>query len=155
MIRTFGNHAFTDPPIKSGDTVLAGNFMQHTPGTVICEGVEGVTVEGGLFVNCLIPDSWIWRHGNNCQIEFCANRHPEMVAHGLPAEPDDCPHRSPTMVDVEVSREDAVKLKTGLKPFTTTTRKDGNGLDETVFTETKYVYTDRVLKPKIKAKVGP
>ena len=145
MIHRSGNHACKEPPFTDGDIVLGGNYMQHTPGTEICKGVENVIVEGGNFVNCVPPDSWVIRGGNWVQISRCTHLM-ETVPRGMTLCAEDCEHRSATMQDVEITREEARKLKVSAAAFDEAAVKDKDGLDDVRFTQRRYVFADVVTK---------
>ena len=156
MIHTSGNYSYQEPPFKDGDTVRGGNMSQHTPGTAICKGVKNVVVEGGNWTNCAKPESWTVRGGNWCQISRCTHLM-DTIPKGMKLCADDCEHRSAGLQDVEITREEAAKLKTVAKAYVESERVAKDGLGEKVFTERRYVYRDAVqrtlVKPKAVARV--
>jgi hypothetical protein len=90
---TKGNWSNRDPgtDIPDGSTIENGNFAQHTPGTVILAG-KSLTINGGNWRNVAQDPAWIINGGNWTQVTLCANLHPDLVAHGLAAEVENCPH---------------------------------------------------------------
>jgi len=145
MTHTRGNFAFTDPPFKDGDTVRGGNFSQHTPGTEICKDVTRLVIEAGNYVNCVPQPGWTVRGGNWAQISRCTHLM-DTIPKGMQECADNCSHRSATVQDVQITREEAAKLKTSAKAYVESERPDKDGLGEKVFTERKYVYADKVTQ---------
>lgn len=89
-----GNWAFAEPDISvipAESVIKSGNFSQHTPDTPIMVG-RALTINGGNWINVRKDVAWTINGGNWAQIEFCANKNPHLVQHGLPAEPENCPH---------------------------------------------------------------
>ena len=86
------NYAFTSPTFANGDVIERCNLSQHTPGTAIASGVTGLTFRDCNLVNCSVPGDAVVEHCNTTQVSRCTNLHPNLIAHGLAAEVENCPH---------------------------------------------------------------
>ena len=113
-----GNWAFGEPStddVPAGSVISGGNFSQHTPDTLIMAG-RSLTINGGNWINVRKDAAWTITGGNWVQIEFCANKNPHLVGHGLAAEVENCPHAEAHEIVVD-----------------------------SVLIDTVYVYTDEIL----------
>lgn len=144
-IHKSGNYSFREPPFEDGDVIEGGNYAQIAPGTEICSDVTDLTIHGGNFMNCTPQPTWDVTGGNWSQKEFCANLHPELIEKGLPAEPEDCPHRSAQKEEVELSEDEVRDHKKNGKPlpeYKAEKVKDKDDVDIVKHTVKKYVYKD-------------
>ena len=148
-----GNWSFKDPEVtddrtgahvSDGDTILGGNFSQHTPGTEIMKGYKTLTVRGGNFVNVTPQPGWKIEGGNWHQVSRCSHTHPEWVAKGLPECPADCQHRSTEMEWIEIPVEEFREAKKALaaKDILIAEAVDLDGVKTQKFKKRVFTYKD-------------
>jgi hypothetical protein len=92
------NWHFQDPTaeVSNGDAFIGCNLEQLTPNTVILAGKTGLTFNSCRLINCSLPGDAVIESCNTAQISFCANLHPDRVAAGQSAEPENCTHVTET-----------------------------------------------------------
>jgi len=90
------NYAWTTgrslPQVENGHVFEFTNFSQKFPHTPIFTGVTGLVFRNCNLVNCDIPPDATVESCNRCQVEFCTNVWPRLVAKGFPACAENCAH---------------------------------------------------------------
>jgi len=103
------------PTWQNDEVVNSGNNSQRLQDTKVGEGLTGIVINGGNFINCVFPLDAEVNGGLHMQIDYCKHEHPKWDE--LPDEDDDCRHVTDTILLDGVTlytREDTI-ISTGAK----------------------------------------
>jgi len=90
------NYHNKQPTWQNDEVVDSGNYSQRLQDTKVGEGLTGLVINGGSFVNCLFPIGTEVNGGLHLQVDYCKHEHPDWDE--LEDESEDCAHVTETIL---------------------------------------------------------